>query len=479
MVSATMQIPLVYGDGRSRKNLDYTQNFPVNMTPIARQIKQANGYMRSWYGLTKVADVAGRSRGVIFNTYDNNVYRVFGDTLYRGDGSFGAVSGSARVSMAYSRTSVAVATEGSMKLYLYSGTTKDITNWPASSANPTSYNWGDIQDVIRLRGRYIWSQANSDTFWITDIEDESHPDRTAAAYRAESMPDGILALRSWRDYVLAFGGSTIEFFTLTGDSSNVYASQPAYMINYGLAGQWAVTRYADSFAFLTGPASGVNTIRLMNASGGSATDIGNKQVKEILAAYSANDLASVVLESFATPDGEYLLVHLPNETLCYDVGASQQLGIQAWVILKTGVVDSQPYRAIDFCNEGSTVTCGDTLANIKGMIDKDTSGQYGDDVEMMLYTPMINAAMAIMTHLELDASLGAVNAIKNIFVTATEDGIVFPPERLMRYDTPQRLVGRAHLLKVGRIRSNVMFRFRLVGQAPAYLSKCSVVVTSP
>lgn len=470
----TIQIPLVFGDGRSRRTLDYTQNFPVNMVPVMREIKQAAGYMRSWYGLEKVADVAGRSRGVIYNTFDNNVYRVMGDTLYRGDNRLNSITGDKRCSMAYSRTSIAVATAGAMQLYLYDGTIKTITNWPASSANPTSYNWGQVQDVVRLRGRYIWSQANSDTFWITDIEDESHPDREAAAYRAESMPDGLLALRAWHDYVLCFGSSTIEFFTLTGQSSQVFASQPSYMLNEGIAGQWCVAQYADTFAYLTGPASGVNTVKLMASSGAGSQDIGNKQVKEILAQYSASDLAGAVLESFATSDGQFLIVHLPNETLIYDGVASQGLGIQAWSVLKTGVASDIPYRAIDFCNEGSTVTCGDKLESWKGQISTTTSGQYGEDAEMILYTPIMNFALAVLTDLELDVSLGAENPIKHIFVTASEDGMVYGTERLMRYDDRMRFNGRAHMLKVGRIRSNVTFRFRLVGQAPAYLSKCRV-----
>lgn len=470
----TVQIPLVFGDGRSRRTLDYTQNFPVNMVPVARQIKQANGYMRSWYGLTKYADVAGRSRGVLYNTYDNNVYRVQGDKLYRGDGELNTVAGVNRCSMAYSRTSIAVATDGGIKLYLYDGSTKDITNWPSSSANPTSYNWGKVQDVVRLRGRYIWSRQNSDTFWITDIEDESHPDRTAAAYRAESMPDGLLALRAFHDYVICFGSSTIEFFTLTGSASQVYASQPSYMLNEGIAGPFCVAQYGDTFAYLTGPASGVNTVKIMAASGAGSQDVGNKQVKEILAQYSASDLANVLLESFSTSDGQYLIVHLPNETLLYDGGASQSLGVQAWSILKSGVSQADPYRAIDFCNEGSKVTCGDRINSIKGTIDLTTSGQYGEDVEMILYTPLINAAQAVLTDLELDVSLGAENPIKHIFVTASEDGMVYGPERLMRYDDRMRFLGRAHMLKVGRVRSSVTFRFRLVGQAPAYLSKCTV-----
>lgn len=469
-----MQIPLVYGDGRSRRTLDYTQNFPVNMVPVPRQIKQANGYMRNWYGLEKVADVNGRSRGGFYNTYDNTVYRVLGGKLYRGDAILADVAGENRCSLAYSRTSVAVATGGALKLYLYDGTTRDITNWPSSSANPTSYNWGQVQDVVRLRGRYIWSQANSDTFWITDIEDETHPDRTAAAYRAESMPDGLLALRAWHDYVVCFGSSTIEFFTLTGDSSRVFAPQSAYMLNEGIAGQWCVAQYADSFAYLTGPASGVNTIKIMAGSGAGSQDVGNKQVKEILAQYSAGDLANAVLESFATSDGQFLIVHLPNETLLYDGGASQALGVQAWSVLKSGVSESRPYRAIDFVNEGSSVTCGDKIDFWKGKISTTSSAQYGEDVEMILYTPIINAALAVLTDLELDVSLGADKPIKHIFVTASEDGLVYGQERLMRYDARMQFLGRAHLLKVGRVRSNITFRFRLVGQANAFLSKCMV-----
>lgn len=476
-MGSTMQIPLVYGTGRNRKTLDYTQYFPVNMVPVTREVKQANGYMRNWQGLGKVSDVAGLSRNVFYNTADAKVYRVFGDTMYAAGVAFATIKGSGRVSTAYSRTSVAAVENGVLTLHLMDGGTKTMTNWPASSANPTAYNWGAAQDVIRLRGRYVWSQADSDTFWISDIEDESHPDRVAAAYRAESMPDGILALRSWHDYVLAFGSATVEFFGLTGDSSQVYASQPAYMLSFGIAGQWAVCRYADTFAFLSGPASGIPTFFIMNPSGGSAQDIGNKQVKEILRKYTGGQLAAVVLESFNSPDGNYLVAHLPAETLVYDVGASQVLGLQAWSVLKTGVATDSEYRAIDFCNEGPQITCGDKLLPIMGVLLDSSSAQYGDDVEMILQTPMIDAALSIMTDLELDVSLGAEKAIKNIFVSASEDGLVYSPERMMRYDSARKYLGRAHLLKVGRIRSVVSFRFRLVGQAPAYLSKCRVFVS--
>lgn len=477
-MGSTMTLPLVFGTGRNRKTLDYVQNFPVNMIPVAREIKQANGYMRSWQGLEKISDVDGVSRGVLFNTYDNKVYRAMGGVLYRGGDSFADISGLGgrnRLSMAHSRTTVATVIDEVLTLFSYDGTVNTMTNWPESSANPTSYDWGVPQDLIRLRGRYVWSQADSDTFWISDIENESHPDRTAAAYRAESMPDGILALRSWHDYVLAFGSSTVEFFALTGDSAQVYASQPAYMLNLGIAGQWAVCRYLDTMAFLTGPASGIATIMVMASSGGSANDIGNKQVKEVLSQYTAEQLAETVLESITTTDGSYLIVHLPDDTLVYDAGASSAMGIQAWSFLKSSVSSSSgAYRAIDFCNEGQTITCGDTIEGVKGRLSQETSGQYGADVEMILSTPLVDASLAILTDLELDVSLGAALPIRHIFVSATEDGVIYSPERLMRYDSALKLLGRAHLLKVGRVRTAVAFRFRLVGVAPASLSKCRV-----
>lgn len=95
--------------------------------------------------------------------------------------------------MAHGRTSQAVGVNGQLVEYRYDGTVKTVSNWPADSGF-TQYELGSVRDITRLRGRYAWSKDGTDSWFITDLEDESHPDRYSAQYRAESQPDGIIGI---------------------------------------------------------------------------------------------------------------------------------------------------------------------------------------------------------------------------------------------------------------------------------------------
>jgi hypothetical protein len=98
------------------------------------------------------------------------------------------------------------------------------------------YDIGSVRDICRARGRYVWVKDGTQTFGVTDLEDESHPDRFRPFYSAESQPDGIIGCGVWRDFVVMFGSSTIEYFSLTGatdSTSAIYVSQTSLMVQKG------------------------------------------------------------------------------------------------------------------------------------------------------------------------------------------------------------------------------------------------------
>ncbi|WP_259673113.1 packaged DNA stabilization protein gp10, partial [Providencia rettgeri] len=135
------------------------------------------------------------------------------------------------------------------------------------------YDLGEVVDVARLRGRYIWLQKGGERFGITDIEDESKPDRYRPFQTAESQPDGIIALGTWHDALICFGSSTIEYFAQTGSSdanSMIYAVQPAYMVQMGIAGRDAKCRFGDSYAFISNPATGAPSVYMLAQGNASA-----------------------------------------------------------------------------------------------------------------------------------------------------------------------------------------------------------------
>lgn len=473
-MSQIQQLPLVYGDGKKSSTMDWVTQFPVNMIPVARPIKGANGYMRMFPGLVKQSDVDGVSRGSHWNTVKESPYRVMGGKLYLNGDSVSDVPSSGRVSMAHSRTSQGVSVDGQLRLYQYDGSVKVFSNWPTTGA-PTdvTFDWGEVGDVTHLRQRYVFAQKGTDTFWVSSLEDESHPDKVAPFYRAESMPDGILAMREWRDYVLCFGSSTIEFFGLTGNAQQILQAQPSYMVRIGIAGQFALCDYLDTFAFVSSPSRGQPSVYMMASSGGSYQEIANYQINQILSEYSTAELAETVCERIYIKSHKFLIIHLKRHTLIYDALASQSLGIQAWSILKTGLNDDV-YRAIDFMNEGDVISCGDKIDGILGKQTDSLSSQYGVDQELILYTPMIRVENAIISDFEIDANTGADTVVSHVFVSTTEDGINYGMEKLVNYDAPWKWLSRTLWRRVGRIRTQIGFKIRMVGATPATMANCQV-----
>jgi Phage stabilisation protein. len=467
----TVQLPLMKGVGKYFKNADYIDYLPVNMLATPKEILNSNGYLRSFPGITKRSDVNGVSRGVQYNTAQNSVYRVAGSKLYNGEVEYGDVVGVGRISLAYGRTSQAVCANGTITEYRYDGTVKTITNWPADSTY-TQYDLGSARDITRSRARYVWSKDGTDSWFISDLEDESHPDRYAAEYRAESQPDGIIGIGSWRDFVVCFGSSTIEYFSLTGATTAgaaLYVAQPSLMVQKGIAGTYCKTPYLDSYAFISHPANGAPSVYVIGS--GQATPIATSSIEKIIRSYTADELASGVMESLRFDSHELLIIHLERHVLVYD-GAASQAGAQ-WAILKTGLYD-EVYRAIDFMYEGNQITCGDKIDSVTGSLQFDISSQYEKQQEHLLFTPLFKADNVRVFDLEVESSTGVAQYADRLFLSATTDGINYGREQMIEQNKPFVYDKRVIWKRIGRIRKNVGFKLRVITKSPVTLSGCQV-----
>lgn len=467
----TQQIPLMRGLGKSAKDADYIDMLPVNMLAVAKEVMNASGYLRSMPGIEKRGDVAGVSRGAQYNTSQNAVYRVCGGKLYRGSAEVGSVSGIGRVPMAHSRTSQTVVVGGQVIQYLYDGTTKTVTNWPANSGY-LQYELGSAGDICQSRGNYAWTKSGTDSWFISDLQDESHPDRYGAMMRAESQPDGIVGIAAWRDFIVCFGTTTIEYFSLTGNDGQtgaIYVANPAYMVPKGIAGMFCKCAFLGSFAIITNQATGAPSVCIVDY--GEAKPISTALIEKTLREYTADELATAVMEPLRFDSHELLIIHLPRHVLVYDASSSQN-GPQ-WSVLKTGLYDDV-YRGIDFMFEGNQITCGDKLEAVTGQLNTAISSQYGKQQEHLLYTPLIKADNALLFDLELESATGVAQTADRMFISAMTDGINFGREQLIPWNAPFRYDQRAIWRNVGRVRKNIAFKFRVITKSPVTLSGLSV-----
>ncbi|WP_208744592.1 packaged DNA stabilization protein [Citrobacter portucalensis] len=467
------QLSLMKGDGKSAKTADYVDFLPVNLLATPKQVLAAEGYLRSFPGISKLSDVAGVSRGAQYNTSQASVYRVCGGKLYRGTAVVGDVPGSGRVPLAHSRTSQAAVVNGNVVQFLYDGSVKTVTNWPISSGN-TQYELGSAGDICFSRGNYAWSKAGTDSWFISDLDDESHPDRYSAQYRAESQPDGIIGMGVWRDMVVTFGSTTIEYFALTGNSGAgqaVYVANPAYMVPKGIAGMFCKAPYLEEFAIISNPATGAPSVYLVDS--GQAKIIATSTIEKIIRSYTAEELSNGVMESLRFDSHELLIIHLSRHVLIYDAASSQN-GPQ-WSVLKTGLYDDV-YRGIDFLYEGDKITCGDKLDPLIGSLQFNISSQYEKQQEHLLYTPLFKADNSRVFDFELESSTGVAQFADRLFLSATEDGINYGREQMIEQNAPFVYNKRVIWKRIGRIRKNVGFKIRVITKSPVTLSGCKIRV---
>ncbi|WON77580.1 packaged DNA stabilization protein [Serratia sp. UGAL515B_01] len=464
------QLPLVRGTGKDYRTADYSDLLPVNMLAVQTEVLGAAGYLRSFPGIDFRQSVSGPSRGVDFNTVQSVAYRVAGGNLYKSGVLVNTVPNSDRVSMAHSDDSQAVSTGGVMRIYRYDGTVKTLDNWPPLSGYP-SYDIGRVRDICRARGRYVWVKDGTQEFGVTDLDDESHPDRFRPIYTAETQPDGIIACTTWRDFVIMFGSRTIEYFTITGSTdpqAAIYVAQSNWLVDKGIAGTYCKALYLDTIAFISNQSSGPPSIYLINS--GQSVSIATRQIEQILRSYTADEISKAVMESIRFDGHDLLIIHLDHHVLCYDAALKQS---QQWCILKTGLFDS-PHTAIDFCFENQSFTVGDKLQGRLGTFSFSSSAQYGQQQEHLLYTPMFKADNARLFDFQLEASTGVTGKAERLFISATTDGLNYGSEQMIPWQAPFVYDQRVIWKRIGRVRKNIGFKVRIVTSAPVTLSNCQL-----
>lgn len=342
--------------------------------------------------------------------------------------------------------------------------------------NYAQYDIGQVRDICHNRSRYVWVKDGTDNFGITDLEDETHPDQFRPFYRAESMPDGIQGVASWRDMVVCFGTATTEYFSLTGSSSMtdpVYISQPSLMVDTGIAGTFCKCHYAGTFAILSHPARGTPGIYVIDS--GSKKELSTPVIRRILRSYRAEELAEGVLESVSFDGHELLLVHLARHVLCFDATASTAYGLQ-WCLLETGL-DKAPWQGIDILWDGNSLTLGDKYKGRAGELDFSRVSQYAEDAELRLYTPLLKVDNRLLFDLEVESAPGLSVSPEQCFISATTDGSRYGREQMVTSVSDGRNDRRLLVRRIGRSRKNIGFCLRFVTSTPISLASCRIRIS--
>jgi len=449
-------VTLIKGDKVSSL-VDYRDALPVNMYAIEKEILGAKGYMQSYPGLTSFGTSLGVDRGANYNERFKNHFRVSGTHLISVStlgvvtdlGDIPGVS-QCRLQNFYSFNTQGIIADGKMFLYDAVGGFREVVD--ADLGSPIDGVWIDGYYFL-TDGEYLYH---------TDIDDEESIDPLKYA-TAEFMPDLSLGLAKTKDNkVMVFGRYTIEYFVNVASENFAFQRLSTRAQKIGIVATHAKCEVKGVF-YITGGHK-EEAISVYVLSGGVSVKISTKEIDKILAKYTEPKLVDMRMETYTENGMTFILIHLPEEVLCFNETISKTIGLfYAWSILKSDTIGDNPYRAINgiFDARNSLWIYGDKLDENLGKLDESVVTHYNEKIEWILFTPFLNLNEISIDKIEIVIVPG-FNIIDDatVAISLTTNGLTYGAEYWLKYSEPLDYNKRFIIRRIGYVRNYVGFKFR-------------------
>lgn len=452
------QIPIlsgIYTDEHS----ELRSSYPINLVPVPKDSGISQGYLRPADGIIQNGAGPGIGRGGI--NWNGRCYRVMGSNLV-GVGPtgntalLGTVTLGGQVSMTYSFDLLAIASGGA--LYYWDG---------VQLAQVTDPDLGTVVDVVWVDGYFMTTDGKN--LIVTELTNPFavNPLKYGSS---EADPDPIMALKKLRNEIFAVNRYTIEVFDNVGGALFPFQRVTGAQIQKGAIGTHACCIYMEAVAFVGGGRNEPPGVYVgVNA---TATKISTQEVDTILATFTEDQLAQVLLEARIDRNNHYLLVHLPDRTLIFDGVVGEAAGGPVWFTHVTAVSGFSQYRARNFVWCYNQWLVDDPQSSAIGYMTQDLGSHWGAKVYWEFGTIIVynSGNGVIFTELELVCLPGrmALGDKPIVSTSYTLDGETWSQERRIgvstRGDRNARLVWR----KQGLTQNWRIQRFR--GDSTARLS---------
>lgn len=452
----TTPVNLIKGDKLSVET-DYRDNLPINMYAVKRDILGAAGYMLCYPGLTQLGTGSGIDRGANYNERFTEQYRVSGTKLISVavNGTvveLGTIPGNsqARLIDFYSFNTQGIIADGNMFLYSPSSGFNQVTD--SDLGNPIDGVWVDGY-YFMTDGEYIFH---------TNLTDESAIDPLKFA-TAEFMPDPSNGISKTQDNkIMVWGRYSLEYFVNVATANFAFQRIVTRAQKIGIVATHAKCDSGGNYYITGGYRDGAVAVYLIGI--GSATKVSTREVDKILAQYTEPELSDMRMECRMEDDVTFILVHLPNETLCFNASIAESFGKDfAWIILKTDVRGDAPYRAVNgvFDARSADWIYGDKLNQTIGKLDNTVFTHYGATVEWLLYTPLLKLESMSVDEIEIETIPGHTSfKDATVAISLIYDGIPYGKEWWALYGEPLKYNQRFIIRRLGYVSDWVGFKFR-------------------
>lgn len=464
-------VTLIKGD-KVNSLVDYRDALPVNMYAIEKDILGAKGYMQSYPGLTSFGEGLGVDRGANYNERFGMHFRVSGTNLISVSSlgivtSLGVIPGTSqcRLMDLYSFNTQGIIANGKMFLYDPIGGFREVVD--PDLGNPIDGVWVDGYYFL-TDGEYIYH---------TDITNEESINPLKFA-TAEFMPDASLGVAKTTDNkVVVFGRYTTEYFVNDASENFAFQRLETRAQKMGIVATHAKCEVREAFYIVGGGKEEEISVHVLSA--GASLKVSTKEIDKILAQYTEPELIDMRIETYTKDGTTFVLIHLPNEVLCFNETIAGTLGLQyAWSILKTDTVGDNPYRAINGILDPNNASWiyGDKFSIHLGKLDKSVVTHYGNKVEWILFTPFLNLDRMSVDEIEIMIIPG-FNVIDDATVafSKTSDGLTYGSEYWLDYGKPMGYTDRFIARRIGYVRNYVGFKFRGITESKMAFGLMKVV----
>lgn len=460
-----MQIPIlngIYTDGVS----DFRTAYPRNMVPVPKQQGISQGYLRPAEGIIQFGQGEGVDRGGI--NWNGQCYRVLGTklVLLGADGNVSGladVGGSGQVTMDYSFDRLAIASSGN--LFYWDGTTLTQVTDP---------DLGYVKDFVWVDGYFM--TTDGEFLIVTELNDPLavNPLKYGSS---EADPDPVVGLIKLRNEIYALNRYTIEVFQNVGGEGFPFARIEGAAMQRGAIGTFAAAMFMENIAFLGGGRNEAPAVWI--GSNSTTAKISTREIDQILASYTEDQLATTVMEVRVTKGHQLLYMHLPDTCWVYDGAGSEAVGEPVWFELTSSINGKGTYRARNFVWCYDKWLCGDPTTGQFGYLTDTLSSHYGD-VNGWEFTTMIlynDGKGAIFHELELVALTGNVplGIDPTVWTSYTIDGRSWSAERPRSAGKRGESAKRMAWLQQGFMRNWRAQKFR--GTSDAHISVARLEAT--
>ena len=443
-------LTLIKGD-KSGDDTEYRDFLPVNMSGVVRPMFGAAGYMLQQPGLTLHGAGVGVDRGGIWNERLSTHFRVSGSSLITvtatgQSATLGSVSGTGTASLPYSFNTQGVITGG--KFWLYDAT--------AGFREVTDTDLGSPIDGIWIDGYYF--MTDGEYLFHTDLADESAIDPLKFA-TAEFMPDASLGIGKTADNkAMVFGRYSIEYFANVATANFAFQRIATRAIKAGIVGTHCKAEILDRWFILGGRKEEDVSVHVVGV--GSIEKIASREVDKVINKYTEAQLSACSMEPRVEDDAQYLILHLPNETLLYNLQIARVAGNEsAWTELKS-IGNWRGVHGIFEPRLGKWVY-GDKLGPNLGVLDNSVSTHYGNIAEWVLTTPFTYLDSKSIDMLEIETVSGQnTSDDATVFLSLTYNGVTYGKEVTMTYGKPGAFNQRFIQRRLGYVRDWVGFKLR-------------------